>query len=209
MNLTFKNLQAYYIHPENYEDRTKELLINLDKLDVKSSTRIISNSEPVCKQNNTTRAHLKMIEKVIEDNVYPCLILEDDIRFIKDLPLEFNIPDEADMVYLGGSLYNDTAIKTDLYITEYNRIFYRVHYMFTAHAVIIMNKKTALKYKEVCEEGLKDCTPNDVGLALMSKDFIALTPKDGLYLYQDGYNQKVTQFEWKDELDSLLKFKFD
>jgi hypothetical protein len=205
MNLVFKNIEAYYIHPENFQDRTKDLLINLDRLGVKSCTRIISNGEPVCKQNNTTKAHLKMMEKVIEQNNYPCLILEDDIRFIKDLPLEFDIPDEADMIYLGGSLYNDTAIKPDLYITNYNRIFYRVHYMFTTHALIIMNEKTAVKYKEVCEEGLKDCTPNDVGLALMSKDFIALTPKDGLYLYQHGYNQDMTKFQWEHCKNILLK----
>jgi hypothetical protein len=68
-----------------------------------------------------------------------------------------------------------------------------------------MNEKTAVKYKEVCEEGLKDCTPNDVGLALMSKDFIALTPKDGLYLYQHGYNQDMTKFQWEHCKNILLK----
>jgi hypothetical protein len=205
MKLTFKNLQAYYIHPENFKDRTEALLVSLNKLDVKSTTRIISNEEPGCKQNNTTRAHLKMIEKIIEDNSYPCLFVEDDIKFIKDLPLEFEVPDEADMIYLGGSLYNDASIKPDLYITEYNDIFYRVYYMFTTHAIVIMNNKTALEYKKVCEQGLKDCKPNDVDLSLMSKDFIALTPKDGLYLYQYGENQDITKFQWKQYEDVLLK----
>lgn len=204
MKLTFKNLQAYYIHAENFPDRTEALLVNLDKLGVKSSTRIISNSEPVCKPNNITKAHLQMIEKVIDQNEYPCLILEDDIRFIKDLPLEFEVPDEADMIYLGGSLYND-QFKPDLYITEYNDIFYRVYYMYTAHAIIITNKKTALKYREICEDVIKNCTPHDIPLALISKDFIALTPKDGLYLYQDGYNQDITRFQWKNYENVLLK----
>jgi hypothetical protein len=204
MNLVFKNLQAYYIHPENYEDRTEALLINLDRLGVKSSTRIISNEKSDCKPNNITKAHLQMIEKVIEQNEYPCLILEDDIRFIKDLPLEFEVPDEADMIYIGGSMWND-EFKPDLYITEYNDVFYRVCYMYSAHAIIIANEKTALKYKEICENVIKSCTPHDIPLALISKDFILLTPKDGLYLYQDGYNQDITRFQWKDYENILLK----
>jgi hypothetical protein len=204
MKLVFKNIQAYYVHAEDFQDRTESLLLNLKKLGVKASTRIISNSEPVCKPNNVTKAHLKMIEKVIEQNEYPCLILEDDIRLIKELPLEFEVPDEADMIYLGGSLYND-EFKPDLYITDYNDIFYRVYYMFTAHAIIIINEKIAIKYKEICEEVIKNCIPHDIPLALASKDFVVLSPKDGVYLYQDGYNQDITRFQWRDYENVLLK----
>ena len=210
MNLVFKNLQAYCIHAGNFQDGTDDLLINLDKvvvrkLGVKSCNIIISDgNESICKANNVTKAHLKMIKKVIEKNKYPCLILENDIKFIKDLPLEFELPDEVDMIYLGGSLYND-GFKPDLYITEYNDIFYRVYYMYAAHAIIIANKKTALKYKEICEEVIENCTPHDIPLALISKDFIALAPKDGLYLYQAGYNQDITRFQWKDYENVLLK----
>jgi hypothetical protein len=37
-----------------------------------------------------------------------------------------------------------------------------------------------------------------------SKEYIYLTPKDGLYFYQDNYNTSVTKFLWKDHLDKYL-----
>jgi hypothetical protein len=50
----------------------------------------------------------------------------------------------------------------------------------------------------MCINSLKNCNPNDVDLSLSSKDYIALTPKNGPYFCQDGYNEELTRFLWSD-----------
>jgi hypothetical protein len=44
----------------------------------------------------------------------------------------------------------------------------------------------------------------DIIITMHSKEYIYLTPKDGLYFYQDNYNTPVTKFLWKDHLDKYL-----
>jgi hypothetical protein len=198
------NITTYYLNPDNFKERTEILLKVINDLKLKNTIRIVSNAEPICKANNTTNAHIKLLEEAINNKQYPFLLLEDDVRIIKNFSWNFDVPDECDAIYLGGSVYDDISIKPNLYLTDYNDYFYRLYHTFTTHAIIIINEKFAINYKKVCESSLENCIPNDVGLALMSKDYIVLTPKEGPYLYQDGYNEHLTRFLWKN-IPSLLK----
>jgi hypothetical protein len=198
MNHNCKNILTYYLNPDGFNERTQNLFNIFNNLELKNTIKIVSNPQPICKANNTTNAHIKVLNTAIENNAYPFLILEDDIKSIKTFSFDFDIPKECDIVYLGASLHNHESIKPNFYLTQYNDFFYRVYYVFTTHAIIINNKNFAIHYRNMCINSLKNCNPNDVDLSLSSKDYIALTPKNGPYFCQDGYNEELTRFLWSD-----------
>lgn len=201
MKIFIKDIHGYYMNPDRFEDRTKLMKDTLSKFKLASITRIAFN-ETGSKPNLTTRAHITTTEKILENNLYPAILFEDDVKLIKSLPEFFNIPEECVFYYLGGSIYC-SGIIPDWYIKDYDEYNYRVYYMLTAHAILFLNKECALKYMEILKMSLD--TYHDLELGKKSKELIYLTPKEGMYFYQDGYNEGVTKFEWKNHLGAIRR----
>jgi len=194
-----KDIHGYFINPDSYSSRRSTIEKIINSIGLASVTRIADNSISKCKRNAITKSHLVLISHALIDDHFPFLLLEDDATFIQKLPDYFNIPEETDLIYLGGSIYNFKDKKTNMYVEDYNTDYYRVYYMLSAHAILVPFPRGAYIIKEAFEKAIQENTYNDICLALSSKDHIFLVPKQGNYFYQnDVCTEPITNFKWSD-----------
>jgi hypothetical protein len=203
MVVNFKDIPYYYLNYEGYIDRRIKME-NLIKILSINATRVSNNVNLPLRQNRISTGIIKMLKLIREYNIFPSIMMDDDMGLIVPLPETINIPENADFIFLGGSLYECGGIKPTMYITEYDDDFYRVFYMLSLHTIIIPNLKSvnllldflnlALQHNEFC----------DIVITMKSNDLLFLTPKNGPYFYQDNYNEEVTRFLWKERLDKYL-----
>jgi hypothetical protein len=200
--MNISDINAYFINPDDYSHRRKPTEDTLISCNFKSITRISFNEKFHGKNNTMTKAHLALLNKVLEDDAFPFVLFEDDARLIKHLPESFDIPDEAELIYLGGSTY---CFGARLMIEEYNDEFFRVYNMLSAHAILVPDIRGFNTIVEAYNKALNNSSYNDIYLARESNYHIFLVPKKGNYFYQDDYTSSVTKFLWEDVKDKFLK----
>lgn len=203
MVINFKDIHFYYLNYEGYTDRRIVMDNMLNDWGV-NYNRIPNNVDLPLRQNRITVGHIKLLEQAITNNIFPFIIMDDDIKPINSFPKDINIPNDVDIIFLGGSLYNCGGIKPDMYITQHNDDFYRVYYMLGLTPSLIPNLKSAQLLLKFLQDSLQTGEFCDIIIAMHSKEYIYLTPKNGPYFYQNNYNESVTKFLWKDNLDKYL-----
>lgn len=192
MKVTVKDINIYYICPDRFVEQAKIIQTTCNELNAATTTRISFNDTGT-KPNLVSRAHIATCDKIMEDNMFPVLILEDDAKLIKPFPEYINLPDNCDMMYLGGSVYRPGTIP-NMYVENYDDDNYRIYYCLSTHALLFPSLESIIKYKDICQFALH--TYHDVELGRRSVHNLYLTPKNGMYFYQTGINQGVTKFEW-------------
>jgi len=85
-------------------------------------------------------SHSALLQDIIKNNIYPCLILEDDLE-VFDFRSLVHTPKEYDAMYLGLSKYGYSKDPKDphrrsLKIKEKNKYYHRVQNMLARHAII-------------------------------------------------------------------------
>ncbi|MDO9579206.1 MAG: hypothetical protein Q7J06_01355 [Bacteroidales bacterium] len=199
VKLYTKDIHGYFINPDSYSFRRSSIEKTINSIGLASVTRIADNYGSLYKSNLMSHAHLMLIDRAIVDNHFPFLLLEDDATLMQKFPDYFNVPEKADLIYLGGSLCNYKGKKHDLFIKDYDPYYYRVYYMLSAHAILVPFLQGALIIKKACEKAIQNNDYNDIYLALVSNDHVFLTPKQGNYFYQeDNLTRQVTKFKWID-----------
>ena len=199
MKLQIKDISAVYINPDRFLERRKKMWPMLHSLGVKSYNRMAWEEIDGDRAMIMNRAHKFALENSFE--FLPFILFEDDAALMQPLPEYFNIPEEADLIYLGGSTYEAKPLK----IEQYNDFFYRVYNMLSFHAVLFPNKKSVEKVISLLEKAIKETKFNDITVANSSKENIFLVPKEGNNFFQDDYTSNVTNFYWKDVLNKFLK----
>ena len=198
MKLQIKDISAVYINPDRFLERRNKIEEWIKKVGFKFCVRMACNKTFPDRAITINHAHLNTLKMIVA----PVILFEDDASPMRPLPECFDIPEEADLVYLGGSNYIYDNNKS-LYIEEYNKDFYRVYNMLSFHAVLFPNKKSVEKVINLLEKAIKENKFNDITIANSSKENIFLVPKEGNYFFQDDYTSEVTKFYWKDNLKFL------
>jgi hypothetical protein len=85
-------------------------------------------------------SHSDLLNDIINNNIYPCLILEDDLE-VFDFRSIINVPENYDAMYVGLSKYGYSKDQNDphrrsLKIKEKNNNYHRVQNMLARHAII-------------------------------------------------------------------------
>lgn len=197
-----KDVTAYSLNPEIYSNRTYYISTLKEMNIFKSVERICFKHVLTDRLRTIITAHLYALITAFDKNDFPLLLLEDDARLFNSLPENINIPEECSIVYWGGSLYNHGLV---MYIKEYNHEYYRVFNMLSAHAILIKDKIGWKIMMDAYTKALNDYIFNDVSLGVISNTEVFLTPKDGLYFYQEGIVENITKFLWKDHQNLLSK----
>lgn len=204
MFINFKDIPVYYLNPDFFKDRRKQMDIYLENLGFQYE-RIESISRDDTRHVRISEGFIDLTMTAMRKNIYPFLILEDDARFIDSPPEQITIPQEASIIYLGGSLYECGGLKGLVKIEEYDDNYYRLYNSLGCHAILIVNKIGADFFIKKQKEAINKKDHGDIYLAVASNDHLILTPKDGPYLYQnDAHTEPITKFLWKDNLDKYL-----
>lgn len=199
MKLGIKDISAVYINPDRFLERQRKMESWIHNIGLNSVTRIAYNETFHDRAITMNYAHKYALEQ--SKNDVPFILFEDDACPMQPLPEYFDIPEEADLIYLGGSTYEAKPLKLE----EYNEYFYRVYNMLSFHAVLFPNKKSVEKVINLLEKAIKENKFNDITIANSSKENIFLVPKEGNYFFQDDYTSEVTKFYWRDVLNKYLK----
>jgi hypothetical protein len=203
MSIKFQDIPFYYLNYEGYVERKIKIEALFNNLGFKY-IRIPNNVDMPLRQDRIAIGHIKLIEHAIEQNIFPFIVTDDDINLISNLPESLDIPENADLIFLGGSLYECGGIKPNMFITDYNNSFYRVYYMLGITPILIPNLKSAQMLLKFLQDSLQNSDFCDIIITIHSKEYTYLTPKDGPYFYQDNYNEPITKFLWKDHLNKYL-----
>jgi hypothetical protein len=200
-----KDIPVYYLNPDFFEERKKQMDEFLDQLGFKYE-RSPSNSGHAIRQNRINEGFTNLVIRAMEKDEYPFLILEDDARLIKPLPQYVDIPPEAMLIYYGCSLYECGYPKQPLRIEEYNQQYYRLYNSLGCHAILVINQEAAEFFIKKQLEASDNNQYSDIHLAVSTNDHLFLTPKDGPYFYQnDAHTEPITKFLWEDVKQNYLR----
>lgn len=146
------------------------------------------------------KSHVKALKHSLGS---PCLILEDDINTTEYYKKTFEIPDDADAVYLGTCLnglhpewksrHPNAACCANPIVLERKEHFYRISGMLTTHAIFYVTDR----YKQHCIDTIeKDGGNNhcDVLMASRMNEFRVYACKHPMF-YQDCYDDNKDAYE--------------
>jgi hypothetical protein len=152
MKVDIKNLPTYYINLDSQDDRRQSTSYMLNRLNFTSVTRVTGivhdDSKVGCARSQ---------EKVLSDKTIPTpfILMEDDCVFTGIDDLVYEIPDDADALYLGNSQWARYLNFSGPFL-HYQKIddrIVKVYNMLAAHAVIYFTDE----YRQVCSRISKYC----------------------------------------------------
>ena len=203
---SINTIQTYYLNSslESYKPRRLRMDNMLKNLNFTNYERFESdiNFDKMGKRIGNILGQVNLIKHTIRKNIYPFLILEDDVEPIYDFPNDISIPNSANVIYLGSSLFQGRFKKLSLKI--FDNDYYRLIGGLTTHAMIIPNEDNARLYLSIISEAIDKKIPIDASLAKVSSELNFLTPKNGPYFSQIDH-PKLTNFLWADKLNRFTK----
>jgi hypothetical protein len=131
------------------------------------------------KRIGCSMSHINVLRHIVENNIYPSLVLEDDID-VFSFRKNISIPEKIDAMYLGISRYGSSSEKpfpSRLEVSELNKEFHKVNNMLTRHAVVHFSPDYDLHCIEVMEDFVKDPSNNVSGDTAISK----INPQHNVY----------------------------
>lgn len=133
---------TFYINLDEETDRRRSMEKLLYELGFENFERFPGIKAG--KRVGCSMSHSALLKKVIDENIYPVLILEDDVSIFNFRKFVY-CPEDTDALYLGISsmgytIDQDEPFPKSLKIKEMGRDCHRVHNMLARHAILHMNK---------------------------------------------------------------------
>lgn len=170
MKINFSEIPAFYINLEYACDRKERMEEMLSQCNYKNFSRIdaigtAANEWPWKGQNQS-------YVKACTQTLAPFIVLEDDIALHSWIP-SIEVPDNADAVYLAGSILFSEDFHLQAYSTEFKNVV-RVYDMLTNCAILFLSQELVNEYTEI----LKSNVRGDVAMSSLSHkyNFYAVNP---------------------------------
>jgi hypothetical protein len=201
--IKFKDIHGYYPNNEFYT-REKEFIENQCKELGLKYNRVPYNTKTHPRQNGMSIDFINLMKESIKINIFPFIYMEDDSAVFVNPPEEFYIPDNILAIIWSGSTYECGGMKAPIRLEEYDDFYYRAYNVLAPGVIIVPNAESAQTLADISTMALEKGEFTDLFLAMESNNHVILTPKDSPYFYQPNYNEHVTKFLWKDNLDKYL-----
>lgn len=204
MKVNIRTISTYYINLDSKEDRRRSTEYNLNRLNFTSVQRISA-----IEHSDTRAGCARSQHKVLSDLTIftPFLLMEDDCVYTGVDEMEYEIPDDADALFIGNSQWARFLNFSGPFL-HYEKIddkIVRVYNMLAAHAVIYFSDE----YRQVCSHISKYCGYQlldhmDNGYAEVQKYYNVYALNDPIFK-QSGHNGGVTSSKITDMGISLEK----
>ena len=195
--VNLKNINTQVINLDNQPDRMEEVGSFLTEAEVPFSRFSAFRADQSTGTKHSAgiygcaRSHYDLLENAEA----PILVLEDDVVPTSYWRTEFDVPDEADAIYLGVSLWGYVppnmqhsypyVVQAEQYSSDWKRIYN----MCSTHAILYLNEDFIVRVRKV----LKDCMDNgwhfDMGMSSIQKDYVVLAPNEPLVYQKDIPNE--------------------
>lgn len=197
MKINIRTLPTYYINLDNQEKRRQSTEYTLNRLNFTSVTRIpgIQHGDP---KVGCARSQHKVLSDVSIKT--PFLLMEDDCVYTGIKDFEYNIPDDADALFIGNSQWARYLNFSGpfLHYKVINDKIVQVYNMLAAHSIIYLNEE----YRQVCSRISKHCGYQlldhmDNGYAEIQKYYNVYALNEPIFK-QSGHNGGVTSSKISD-----------
>ena len=135
-----------------------------------------------------------LLTKILNENIFPCLVLEDDVDVTKAYNDIFDVPSNCSALYLGVSKAG--ARGSACISTVYDENYFRVWNMLATHAVVYFDREYV---KELLRRGkwfLDQNIPYDIGIGEIHSHFNVLTPTYPIFYQSDPKKTSKFDVEW-------------
>jgi len=191
------SIPTFYINLDDRKDRRSNIQRLLKINGFKNVERISGFKAP--NRVGCSTSHVMALEHIINNNIYPALILEDDIGPFKFRKNIF-VPNDADAMYLGISKYGYNQPQDDhprsLKISELNDDTHRVHNMLARHAIIHFNPeydKQAIDLMKRFISDPKKYVAGDVSISTINPKFRVYGQNIPIFFQNDSKTRNLTK----------------
>jgi GR25 family glycosyltransferase involved in LPS biosynthesis len=193
------SIPTFYINLDDRTDRKESIEKLLKDLEFENFERF-----PAVKKKGRSigcsTSHANVLKHIAENNIYPALILEDDVS-VFEFESIIKYPEDADAMYIGFSKYGYSHNPEDdfprsLKIREFSEKYHRVQNMLARHAVIHFNLDYDLACIDMMEDFLSDpekYVAGDIALAKMNPDHKVYCKNTPVFYQNDAYTRKLTK----------------
>ena len=203
-------IPTFYINLHGETDRKRSMESLLSGLGFENFERFPGKRAP--NRVGCSISHAAVLQKIIDENIYPALILEDDVD-VFNFRKVVECPKDADALYLGMSRLGYDIDKKQgdpkaLKISEKTSEYHRTHNMLARHAIIHMNKEYDQEAIELMQKFIENPEEHLAGDVILT----SLLPKYKVYslnspiFYQ---NDKGTRGLTKKSLDDCSYLEID
>lgn len=191
------SIPTFYINLDNRKDRRSNIQRLLKIHGFKNVERISGFNAP--NRVGCSTSHVMALQHIIDNNIYPALILEDDIS-----PFKFNknivVPDNLDAMYLGISKYGYNQPGDDnprsLKISELGENYHKVHNMLARHAIIHFNPEYDKHCIELMNRFISDpkaYVAGDVSISSINPKYNVYAQNEPIFFQNDSGTRGLTK----------------
>jgi hypothetical protein len=148
------------------------------------------------KQLGTCAAWVVAMQKVLDEGIFPRLVLEADAVACGAWPEQIGVPDEARWLWVGLSrfCYLQRGVQLRDVGYEVEGDFVMMEGMCATHGVLILNEEGARRMQWAAVHGIRWDLPIDIAVIVMcrTKKWIRHALRFPL-VYQEGVNEKFTR----------------
>lgn len=191
MKINIRTLPTYYINLDRQEERRQSTEYTLNRLNFNSVIRVSGISCDDSKVGCARSQHKVLSELSISS---PFLLMEDDCVYTGVEDFEYEVPDDADALFIGNSQWARFLNFSGpfLYYRKIDDKIVQVYNMLAAHAVIYLSEE----YRQVCSRISKYCGYQlldhmDNGYAEVQKYYNVYALNEPIFK-QSGHNGGVT-----------------
>jgi hypothetical protein len=191
MKIDITSLPTFYINLDSRKDRRYHMESLLKKYGFTNYKRFPALEAG--RRVGCSMSHAALLKHIVDNDIYPSLVLEDDLSVYKRFRKEIECPDNVDTMYLGLSRYGYNKDKNDPYprslkISELGDEYHRMHNMLARHAIIHFNKDYDNESIELMNQFINDpaaCVAGDVTLSSLHPKYKVYAQNIPLF-YQTG-----------------------
>lgn len=212
MKIDITKLPTYYINLEEKRDRRKKM----DRLLIDHGFKNIKRfgGKKAGRRVGCSMSHAALLQQIIKNNEYPCLILEDDLQTYK-FRKQIEVPDGADAMYIGFSKYGwnhnqEEPFPKSLKITELHDNYHRVYNMLSRHAIIHFNPEYDRACVDIMQKFINDpdtYKAGDVSIASFHPEYKVYSLNEPVFYQDDTGTRGLTKKSLYDcnyvEMDKL------
>lgn len=191
------SIPTFYINLDDRKDRRNNMQRLLKIHGFKKVQRISGFKAP--DRVGCSTSHVMALQHIIDNNIYPALILEDDVS-----PFKFRksilVPDDADAMYLGISKFGYNQPGDDyprsLKISELGENYHRVHNMLARHAIIHFNADYDRHSIEIMQRFISDPKAHvagDVSISAINPTYKVYAQNDPVFFQNDSGTRGLTK----------------
>lgn len=172
------------------KQRMQDMFLNLGMQNTEHFEGIVLDPNSHIKDGSGMATHT-LLTKILKENQFPCLVLEDDAKNTDFFRYEYDVPSACDALYLGVSKAGARGSKA--ISTIYDESYLRVWNMLATHAVVYFNPEYV---KSLLRRGyvyLHRNIPYDIAIAEIHSDFCILTPREPTFYQSDP--EKKSKFD--------------